>query len=240
MATTSTGPSTPGGTIPSASWATAPPPGRPARPPTVCDPTPAARLQPPEGLGVSQRAISSALRSPRPGARTPGGRPQTVSWAMAPSRGTPAPPPVRTPPSSTRCGAVGLCSTCTAIAAGKDQSAAIAATPAAGGTPPCQQQGPPSTCEQVPTSTIPDDCSTEVTQALDNWINSLPARHTDRPHRGAVRPGRLLPGERDDLPPWAHRRDLQRQRCDLRAAVGDQHDRHRATDDDEPLLRGDQ
>ncbi len=70
---------------------------------------------------------------------------------------------------------VGICSTCTAIAAGKDQSAAIAAPPAPTGEPPCTEQGPPSTCEQVPTATIPDDCSVDVTQALDNWINTLPA-----------------------------------------------------------------
>jgi len=70
---------------------------------------------------------------------------------------------------------VGICSTCTAIAAGKDQSAAIAAPPAPTGEPPCTEQGPPSTCEQVPTATIPDDCSVDVTQALDNWMNTLPA-----------------------------------------------------------------
>ncbi len=69
---------------------------------------------------------------------------------------------------------VGLCSTCTAIAAGKDQSAAIAAPPAPTGQPPCTEQGPPATCEQVPTATIPDNCSVDVTQALDNWINTLP------------------------------------------------------------------
>lgn len=146
----------------------------------VCDPTPAAVANLPSVSEISGGDQFSL-------AVTPAGA--TYAWGLAAVgelgngtvKGNACSTDCQDVPLLNKMPVVGICSTCTAIAAGKDQSAAIAAPPAPTGEPPCTEQGPPSTCEQVPTATIPDNCSVDVTQALDDWINTLPVGTPNAP-----------------------------------------------------------
>ena len=155
---------------------------------SVCDPTPAPVSGLPTGSEISAGDQFSLAVTPA-GAAYAWGSAADGELGNGLATGNACSTKCQDTPILNKMPVVGICSTCTAIAAGLDQSVAIAAPPAPTGEPPCTEQGPPSTCEQVPTATIPDDCSVDVTQALDDWINTLPAGTPAAPLEVQFAPG---------------------------------------------------